>query len=249
MPGLYQTALDISHWQGNVNFEKLVAANPAMLYIKATDGVSFLDLQFRANQSKARDYGQPYAPYHYLQPGYDGKLQAHWFVNNIIATDEPPVVDIEETSGISVGYAQRVLDCLMTVEQLTGKRPTIYTRSSYWKLYLPAAFSWARYYRLWSAHYTDRFGPSVCLPWDPANWYAWQYGTPALGSLYGVETRDVDLSVFNLTGPGGMTPPPLTLYELNYLAQEPSIPVRYSISLAERYAEFMHQHTRNYRRS
>jgi lysozyme len=246
---VYQTAIDFSHYQGNVDFNKLCKQNPAMCYIKCTDGTAFVDPWYVRNAQKAKDYGQPYAPYHYLQPAKDGRLQAQWFVSNAFSTDEPFLIDVEEARGISYGYAQRVLDCLITTEQLTGKRPTIYTRSSYWKLYLPAAFGWAKYYRLMVAHYTDKSGPSVCLPWDPINWYLWQYGTPALGYLYGMQTKDLDMSVFNLGGPVFTEPEKIRLYELNLLSQEPVSLPKVSISPLERVREWGFQVFPNMRRN
>lgn len=244
---IYKTVLDVSAWQGPINWKVLKSRNPALVYIKLTDGAKGLDLRARENIKGAIEADQPFSLYHYIQPAQDPLAQAKNFCDNLPPTEEAPVADIEEVKGIPANYSTRTFAFLREVEKRSGRRPTIYTRSSYWKLYLAGAFSWARYYLLMVAHYTELGAPAVCLPWDPHNWYIHQYGTPALGSYYGVSSKDIDASVANIGGLAWDALPDLPLPDLTLLADQPSPKVTYSISVRELLTELLSTRP-NYRR-
>ncbi len=245
---MYLIALDFSHYQGDVIFDILCKREVAMCYLKCTDGATFLDPKYSRNVSGLSGCGIPFSSYHYFQPGVDPHTQALWFVKNAKEAQEADLIDVEETRNIPVGYAVRLFSFLTDIEHMRGKRPILYTRSSYWKLYLSAAFNWAFAYRLDVAHYTDRSGPIVCLPWDPMNWYLWQFGTPALGTYYGMQTKDVDVSVFNLGGPFPAMAEKIPLYELSLMAKEPILVPRVPVSPLDWVQEFYFSRAPNFRR-
>ena len=106
---------DISHWQGATNFSTMQRAGVSAVIIKATEHISWLDVNFERNWQAAASVGLPWAPYHYYRPNYNPIQQAHWFAekSHFVACDFAPVYDVEEPSGIPAGYASKLLTSLV----------------------------------------------------------------------------------------------------------------------------------------
>ena len=60
--------VDVSHWQGNVNWTNLKNAGVQFAFAKATEGVDFVDIKFHQNMANARAAGVWIGPYHYARP-------------------------------------------------------------------------------------------------------------------------------------------------------------------------------------
>ena len=94
--------IDISHYQGEINWRKLRGAsingNPVrFVIIKSTEGNSLLDENFNDNFFNAKDYGFIRGAYHYFVPGVPAKEQAEYFLKQVHLEggDLPPVLDFE----------------------------------------------------------------------------------------------------------------------------------------------------------
>jgi lysozyme len=192
--------VDISHYQGVVDFAKLKAAGVSFVFIKATEGTNLLDAQFAANWKGAKAQGIPRGAYHFFRPKSDLQGQIDFFVKTVGRLepgDLPPVLDIEVPEDwTKFTVAQRVkmiLGWLQAVEAALGVRPILYINNSMTNDVLgnPAAFA---AYVLWIANYTTHPAPAIPLPWT--SWVFWQYSeTGNLGGL----TGGVDLDRFNGT--------------------------------------------------
>ncbi len=97
MSNLSIKGIDISNWQGNVDFNKVKNAGYEIVYIKATEGQHTLDKNFNTNYANAKASGINIGFYHFLHGNENGKTQAEWMYSNIKDKDA-------KASGINIGF-------------------------------------------------------------------------------------------------------------------------------------------------
>ena len=189
---------DISHWQGEVDFEKMRKAGAQFVILKASQA-NWTDRRFLENYRAARQAGLLVGMYHYLDWSMPSVQQARYFAGLIVdyPPDIEPIVDYEERKNAPNRLAAiSALNIFVrTVEHLTSRVSIIYTSPGYWREYGDTGESWARY-PLWIAHYGVEM-PIVPKPWS--NWLFWQYTDRGPGAHYGVSSRMIDLDWFNGT--------------------------------------------------
>ena len=187
------SGIDVSKWQGTVNWMSVQQAGIAFAFARATYGTSEVDSCFNENWQGMQQAGILRGAYHFFLAAEDPVQQAEFFirtVGNLGAEDLAPVIDVEAGSGTSSNLAADVQTWLTTVEQGLGRRPIIYTAPSYWNEYLTGAFG---SYPLWVAEYGVS-SPKAVNGWT--NWTFWQHS--ATGAVAGV-SGSVDLDYFNGT--------------------------------------------------
>jgi lysozyme len=190
--------IDISKWQGRIDWEAVRAANTRFVFIKATEGGDHVDEKFRENWRGAKAAGIPRAAYHFVfwcRPGHE---QAQWFSQHIPNDPDalPPVLDVEwnghsrtcprKISAEKARAKMRVM--LEELEQLTGKRPIIYTDITFHADVIEGTSEFDKY-PFWVR--------SVAAPprerYTNRPWSFWQYTTT--GRVPGIK-GDVDRNVF-----------------------------------------------------
>lgn len=91
--------LDVSRWQGVMDWAKAKEAGAYFTFIKATEHTAWVDPLFDENWQGARAVGLLVGAYHFFRPGYDPIAQAKHFVNTVRAqpgaADLPFVLDVE----------------------------------------------------------------------------------------------------------------------------------------------------------
>lgn len=182
--------IDVSHWQGRIDWARVADDGIAFAYIKATEGGDYVDPQFVANWDGAARAGVLRGPYHFYRPQTDAAAQAQQFLRTVGARagDLPPVLDVEVTDGRSAAaIAAGVRTWLETVERATGVRPILYTRAGFWN---PVGGGFGAY-PLWVAHYGVA-QPAIPADWD--RWAIWQHSDA--GRVAGI-TGNVDLNWFS----------------------------------------------------
>lgn len=189
--------IDVSDFQDPVDWPALVSQGIKFTFIKATEGKTFKADTFKDKWQKAQSAGLLRGAYHFFRPSKTGSEQANNFlatlssVGGLAAQDFSPVLDIEVKDGVSsLEIRKRCLDWLDQVESSTGRKPVIYTGSSFGNDILGSEPKFANY-PLWVAQYT----PSK--PWVPARWSKcaiWQYTQE--GRVKGI-SGNVDLNWFN----------------------------------------------------
>ena len=126
--------IDISHYQGKIDWEQLknamIKGCPVrFVIIKSTEGSSRLDENFRENFNQARDFGFIRGVYHFWSNKSTAREQAYYFLDQVHLTDGdlPPVLDIEhKPADKSVEDFQRdVLTWLHIVEDKYHAKPII----------------------------------------------------------------------------------------------------------------------------
>lgn len=152
--------IDISHYQGKIDWEQLknamIKGCPVrFVIIKSTEGSSQLDENFRENFNQVRDFGFIRGVYHFWSNKSTAREQAYYFLDQVHLTDGdlPPVLDIEhKPADKSVEDFQRdVLTWLHIVEDKYHAKPIIYTYYKFKEQYLSAPVF--DDYPYWIAHY------------------------------------------------------------------------------------------------
>ena len=187
--------IDISHYQGKIDWEQLknamIKGCPVrFVIIKSTEGSSRLDENFRENFNQARDFGFIRGVYHFWSNKSTAREQAYYFLDQVHLTDGdlPPVLDIEHTpADKSVEDFQRdVLTWLHIVEDKYHVKPIIYTYYKFKEQYLSAPVF--EDYPYWIAHYY------VDKVQYKGKWKFWQHTD--VGKLPGIKGY-VDFNIYN----------------------------------------------------
>ncbi|WP_025685336.1 GH25 family lysozyme [Paenibacillus maysiensis] len=190
--------IDVSHYNGTIDWQQVAAAGKTFAFIKATEGTTYQDNQFLANVQGARDASILVGAYHFLNATTtDGARQeAANFARALESAggrlDLPPVLDYENNpKGLSPAQISEVAHAFLDeTEKLTGRLPIVYTGNVFASKFDPT-FSM---YKLWVARYSTTQKPTAVPAWD--NWWAWQYSST--GSVPGIR-GNVDLDEFNGT--------------------------------------------------
>ncbi len=184
--------IDVSHYQGAVNWQSVKQAGIAFAFAKASDGSTGVDSQFKTNWQGMKTAGIIRGAYHFFEPTMDATAQANDFiqtVGSLQAGDLPPVIDVEINNGVSSSQMiSGVTTWLTVVQQSLGRMPMIYTVASFWNANLNDQFG---DYPLWIANYGVQ---SPAIPQGWSSWEFWQHSQS--GSVSGV-TGSVDLDWFN----------------------------------------------------
>jgi lysozyme len=186
--------IDVSRYQRTINWKQVKDMQDSdvkigFVFIKATEGVGNVDDQFRRNWLKAEEQNICKGAYHFFIAGKSGKKQAANFIEivNLKKGDLPPVLDIEESYGISqVELKKEVEEWLLIVEKQYGIKPVIYTNIDFYKNYLQNYFD---DYPIWIAHYLQPEKPRIERKWN-----FWQHNEN--GRVNGIKTA-VDFNVFS----------------------------------------------------
>ncbi|MCD7033109.1 glycoside hydrolase [Metabacillus sp. GX 13764] len=179
--------IDISKWQGNIDFTKVKAAGYQFVFIKATEGTAIKDPNLEKNYSGAKKAGLAIGFYHFSRPGNPPLQEAEWFLQAIAdkPSELPHVLDIEVNAGLSKNQVSSFAKVwLQQIEKSTRKKPMVYTSTSFANSYLSKE---SASYPLWIAHY-GRKTPGENGIWD--KWQCFQYSQN--GKVPGID-GDVDL--------------------------------------------------------
>jgi lysozyme len=187
--------VDVSRWQGRIDWLKLRGQGANFVYIKATDGGDHLDPMFKRNWRDAHEAGLRRGAYHFFYWCRTAGEQADWFIRNVPKVEGalPPVIDVEYNGEsrckkrLKPARIREKMQVFMDrLEAHYGQRPIIYTAPDFYRDNLQGAFPNHPFWlRSVAAH------PSEIYP--GRNWVFWQYSGSGLS--HGVEGR-IDLNVF-----------------------------------------------------
>ncbi len=197
--------IDVSHYQGDVDWQAVRAAGMEFAFAKATQGTGYVDPRFSRNWQAMKAAGLRRGAYHFFEAGDDPTAQADHFVATVgtLGPDDlAPVVDVERGGGIpSAASVQAWLD---PVEQATGRKPIIYVSPSFANDHLGSGFG---AYPLWVADWNVA---QPQLPHGWSTWTFWQYADK--GAVAGIEVdHDYHNGPFgDALAPAGSTTAPVT---------------------------------------
>ncbi|WP_337013269.1 glycoside hydrolase family 25 protein [Pantoea sp. AS142] len=200
---MYKKGIDVSHWQGDIDFEKVAATGIEYVFIKATEGATGQDAKYLDNRNGFMSAGVIIGAYHYFRAlSSTPEAQRDNIVTTLTAAGydssaEYFIVDAER-SGNEAATPDEMADKLYQLMQLLndeailgGRKPLIYCSNNFWNNYISGnkyAFS---EYPLWIANWNvDE--PAIPATWTDAgkSWSVWQYSDK--GRVDGIN-EDVDL--------------------------------------------------------
>lgn len=200
------SGLDVSNYQGLINWPQVYGAGYTFAWAKATEGLNFTDAQYLNNAVNGPAAGIYMGAYHFAHPDLnptnaDAIAEANYFLSvagpYIKSCALPPALDLEvSTSLTSAQLTSWVQNWMNTVQSATGIVPVLYTDGS---IANSLGSSLASYCKLWIA---DPDGSPTVAPsstylgvWYP-NWWFKQYSWN--GTVPGI-TGAVDLDSYNGT--------------------------------------------------
>ena len=188
--------VDVSWWQGKIDWQKLRSNGANFVYMKATDGGDHLDPMFKKNWRAAEQAGLKRGAYHFFYWCRTAGEQADWFIRNVPRVEGalPPVIDVEWNGDSNCKRRPsraKVLEKMQVfmdkVERHYGQRPIIYTSPDFYRDNLKGAFP---DYPFWLRAVAQH--PSKVYP--GRKWVFWQYS--GSGLAHGLKGR-IDLNVFH----------------------------------------------------
>ena len=198
VPGNFSVhGIDVSRYQGRIDWKRVASmkVNDIQIdfaFIKATEGSWMRDPQFPSNWRNAGRTRIIRGAYHYFLPNISPKDQARIFTKTVKLKpgDLPPVVDVEETRGMTPEQVRRytLLFCQL-LEKKYGVKPIIYTGRDYYKNHFADQKEFNPY-PFWIAHYHV---PELEMP-DKRIFTFWQHNNT--GTVNGIN-ENVDFNVFN----------------------------------------------------
>lgn len=183
-PTIYD-GIDVSSWQGNIDFMQVKDSGISVVYMKVSEGFYSVDEYFEQNYRNAKNAGLKVGFYHYVtaRTVEDGIRQARFFVSNISGKtpDCKLAMDFESFGSLSKDEINEIgLAFIETVESLSGKATIVYSNA-----YTATNIFDARLakYPLWVAQYEVSI-PTVNANWS--YWDGWQYTDE--GEVPGIST-------------------------------------------------------------
>jgi len=193
--------IDISHWQGTIDWSRVGSKGVRFAIAKATEGQGYSDPTYGTNRSGAKANGIAWSAYHYAHPDSstnDAVLEAdHYAETAALATgDLLPALDLEDAGGLSTAdLTTWVRTWVERVRDRVGAKPMIYVTAGFWRTHLGDTTWFAdNGYSLWVANWGVSKPGVPASNWGGRGWTFWQYSST--GSVPGI-SGNVDLDHFN----------------------------------------------------
>lgn len=190
--------VDVSHYQGDIDWEKMAGENIDFAYIKATEGSGHVDEKFYVNWEKIAQTNLYYGAYHFFSFESPGETQAQNYISTVGSLDGKliPAVDVEYYGGWE--SRKKELDrkavikelgiLLRALEEEYHAKPILYTTYLAYHDLIEGSFD---EYDLWirNVYYT----PDIDMK---GRWIFWQYTDRAKFDAYAGEEPYIDMNVF-----------------------------------------------------
>lgn len=177
--------IDISSYQGVIiDFKKVKESGVEIVYIKATEGITFNSPGFELQYAQARAAGLKIGFYHYMRANKPEEEAKHFIkATDGLHVDCKYVIDIEQMEGQTVARVSDNVRKFADYMISQGKEVAIYTGDSF---YANNLNSTVKNIPIWIAHY------GVIRP-NVKDYVGFQYSSK--GSIDGIR-GNVDLNVF-----------------------------------------------------
>lgn len=162
--------IDVSEWQGDIDFKKVKEDGIEVVYIRAGQGFSYEDEKFERNYEEAKKHGLKVGAYHYVTARNEeqARQQAKFFVSLVcnkkidckLAMDFESFPDLKKSEVNKIGVA-----FLKEVERLSGKKAIVYSDTYNASSVFEGEIT---KYPLWVAQY------GVEEPQENGNWESWE---------------------------------------------------------------------------
>lgn len=189
--------VDVSHYQGTIDWNEIAKQNITFAFIKATEGSKSFDENFKQNWDNIGYTKIKRGAYHFFSFDSDGETQAENYISVVPISDNmlPPVVDVEfygdkEDNRPQKEELHRELDVLLKkLEEHYGKRPIIYTTMKVYLLYIDEYYD---SYPLWIRN--TYYKPFLI---KNREWLFWQFSDKTILRGYKGNEKYIDMNIFN----------------------------------------------------
>jgi lysozyme len=190
------TGVDVSYYQGTVNWPSVKASGRQFAFVRISDGLNTPDTKFAQNWPALKTAGLVRGAYQFFRPNQDAGLQAQMVLDKLAAAgglkpgDLPPVLDLESAGGLTASaVVAKAKAWLAKIEAAIGMKPIVYT-AAFMSDVIGTNFSG---YTLWVANY------QTTCPTMPSGWTDWHFWQDSdSGSVPGI-SGNVDTNFFNGT--------------------------------------------------
>ena len=191
--------VDVSAYQGTIDWKKLSEQNIQFAYIKATEGSSFVDENFQENYKNAQETNLKIGAYHFFSYDSEGATQAENFINNVEKIDNmlPPVIDVEfygeykKNTPDKEKMQEQLRILIDKIKENYEVSPILYATNESYELYIANNFEDCE---IWIRDIMK----SPDLP-DNREWTFWQYTNREILDGYQGEETYIDMNVFHGT--------------------------------------------------
>lgn len=169
---VYQ-GVDVSDWQGYIDYSSVKASGIEVIYIKSSQGENIKDPYFDINYENAKANGLKVGFYHFLTATNiaEAEQQARFF-SSVISGKTPDcklAMDYEVFEGVSASEINNIAEVFLeSVKRLTNKEVIVYSDLSNAQSIFGREL--AQNYPLWIAYY----GNYNELNYIDTNWKTWQ---------------------------------------------------------------------------
>lgn len=203
--------IDVSKWQGEIDWPKTKSANTAWAVIKAGGGSStgnYTDSQFERNAVECAKVNIPQTYYWWLYPT-NGESQAKYFHN--LVKDKMRhkklglAVDYEDTALSTSQYMSTFIRFYSKLAELGMPPQFFYSRASFMNGRTTPSSLFDKM-DLWIARYINapapwgnKYDASYTTPPHFKTWFWWQFSADGngRGAEFGVKSKSIDLNKFN----------------------------------------------------
>lgn len=202
--------MDVSGWQGNVDWASAWRNGARFAYVKATESTSYRNPYFAQQYNGSYQVGMTHGAYHFALPDRSsGTAQARFFVSNggrwsADGRTLPPALDIEYNPYGSMCYGLTPAAMVSWIRAFSnevwvraGRPPAIYTNYDWWSRCTGNSTAFRSTNPLWIARWSS--SPGV-LPGGWMRWRIWQTASAGTfpGDQNGFEGSTAALRLFAL---------------------------------------------------
>ncbi|MFG1809460.1 lysozyme [Streptomyces sp. NPDC049040] len=185
-PMVTQTAgMDVSSYQGNVNWAGAWSNGAKFAYVKATEGTSYTNPNFTQQYNGSYNVGMIRGSYHFALPDVStGAAQADYFVAHGGGWSKdgktlPGALDMEYNPYGATCYGKSASSMVSWITSFsneyhakTGRYPTIYTSTSWWTTCTGNSSAFSANNALWVARYASAVG-TLPAGWGYHTFWQW----------------------------------------------------------------------------
>lgn len=189
--------VDVSSYQGTIDWKKLESQGVSFAFIKATEGSGYTDEYFADNYKNSAETDIRVGAYHFFSFDSPGRTQAENYINAVEKREGmlPPVIDVEYYNGNGSNppdedkARQNLHDLISELYEYYGMNPVIYATDVTYNRYIKNHFAEND---IWIRSIFTKAELS-----DGREWTFWQYcNRGRLEGYDGIE-KFIDLNVFN----------------------------------------------------
>ena len=222
--------IDVSNWNGTINWKRVAHAGYRFAIGKATEGTSFDDSTYLANRYASEAAGLAFGAYHFARPSganiaavtASAVAQADHFLGFAAPQpgELPPVLDLEETGNLSATLLQAWTEAwAQEVYARLGVHPIVYSSPVFWQERLADSTAIAAAGTpLWIAHWTSAKQPWIpAQNWNGLGWTFWQWtdcvAVPGVAHcvdgdrMNGASPASLEIAPYSQDAPTVATPP------------------------------------------